>query len=40
VVCGPGSIDQAHQPHEFISIDQFEAGQRFVDDLIDTLTKD
>jgi len=24
VVCGPGSIDQAHQPDEFVSIDQLE----------------
>jgi hypothetical protein len=23
-ICGPGSIDQAHQPDEYISIDQFE----------------
>ena len=40
VVCGPGNIEQAHQPNEFISIEQFDAGQRFVADLIDTLTKD
>ncbi len=25
VVCGPGSIDQAHQPNEFIEIAQVEA---------------
>jgi acetylornithine deacetylase len=25
VVCGPGSIDQAHQPDEFITIAQIEA---------------
>jgi acetylornithine deacetylase len=25
IVCGPGSIDQAHQPDEFIAIEQIEA---------------
>ena len=36
-VCGPGSIDQAHQPNEFISINQFEAGETFLRRLIETL---
>ncbi|HEY5226396.1 MAG TPA: acetylornithine deacetylase [Methylovirgula sp.] len=30
VVCGPGSIDQAHQPDEFIEISQIEAGIGFM----------
>ena len=30
VVCGPGSIDQAHQPDEFIEISQVEAGIGFM----------
>jgi acetylornithine deacetylase len=30
VVCGPGSIDQAHQPDEFISLGQVAAGERFL----------
>ena len=38
VVCGPGNIEQAHQPNEFISIEQFEAGQEFVDELVQMLT--
>jgi acetylornithine deacetylase len=25
VVCGPGSIDQGHQPNEYIEITQIEA---------------
>ncbi|MEP4560509.1 MAG: M20/M25/M40 family metallo-hydrolase, partial [Nitratireductor sp.] len=25
VICGPGSIDQAHKPDEFIALDQLEA---------------
>jgi len=31
VVCGPGSIEQAHQPDEFITLEQFDAGRRFLD---------
>lgn len=30
VVCGPGSIDQAHQPDEFIEVAQIEAGIAFM----------
>jgi acetylornithine deacetylase len=30
VVCGPGSIAQAHQPNEFIEIAQLQAGQAFM----------
>ena len=37
VICGPGSIDQAHQPNEFISLEQVEAGIAFTDKLIDHL---
>lgn len=38
VLCGPGSIDQAHQPDEYISLEQVEAGTRFVRDLIERLS--
>jgi len=38
VICGPGSIDQAHQPNEFISIDQLEQGTAFVRKLISSLS--
>ncbi len=34
VVCGPGSIEQAHQPNEFISVEQYEAGSAFMKRLI------
>lgn len=34
VICGPGSIDQAHKPDEFITLDQIAAGDRFMDRLI------
>ncbi|NNG04221.1 MAG: acetylornithine deacetylase [Inquilinus sp.] len=30
VVCGPGDIAQAHQPNEFIALDQMAAGARFL----------
>ena len=37
MVCGPGDIAQAHQPDEFISVAQFEAGEAFVARLVDQL---
>lgn len=37
VVCGPGDIAQAHQPDEFLSLEQFAAGQAFLDRLLDDL---
>lgn len=38
VICGPGSIDQAHQPDEFISLDQVREGTLFMRRLIDRLS--
>ena len=35
VVCGPGSIDQAHKPNEFIEMDQIDACEVFLDRLMD-----
>ena len=37
VVCGPGDIAQAHQPDEFLTVAQFEAGERFLDGVIASL---
>lgn len=34
VVCGPGSIAQAHTPDEYIEIDQLAECERFIGDLI------
>lgn len=34
VVCGPGSIVQAHRPDEYIEVAQIEAGARFMSRLI------
>lgn len=39
VVCGPGDIAQAHQPNEFITIDQFRQGEAFIERLVDTLAQ-
>lgn len=37
VVCGPGDIAQAHQADEFISLEQFRAGEEFMARLVDSL---
>lgn len=33
VICGPGSIAQAHQPDEYIDLEQLEASARFMERL-------
>ncbi|OYX05677.1 MAG: acetylornithine deacetylase [Caulobacter vibrioides] len=38
VICGPGSIDQAHQPNEYVEISQMERGAAFMRRLIEDLT--
>jgi acetylornithine deacetylase len=40
VICGPGSIAQAHQPNEFIEVSQIEAGEAFVRGMIDWARED
>jgi len=37
-MCGPGSIDQAHQPNEFISLDQVAEGEKFLRSVIQELS--
>lgn len=39
VVCGPGDIAQAHQPNEFITVAQLEAGAAFVRGVIGDLAR-
>lgn len=39
VVCGPGDIAQAHQPDEFITVAQLDAGTAFVRGLIADLSR-
>jgi acetylornithine deacetylase len=36
VVCGPGSIEQAHKPNEYISLEQVASGEKFVAELLHT----
>lgn len=38
VICGPGSIEQAHQPNEWIERSQIEAGVAFMQRLIERLS--
>jgi acetylornithine deacetylase len=35
-VCGPGSIDQAHQANEFVAIDELERCLTYLGRVIDT----
>jgi acetylornithine deacetylase len=37
VVCGPGDIAQAHQPDEYLEVSEFQAGQRFMERLLEAL---
>ena len=39
VICGPGDIAQAHQPDEFITVAQLEAGTAFIRKLIAELAR-
>jgi len=37
VICGPGSIEQAHQPDEYLEIAQLERGAAFMSRLVEHL---
>ena len=37
VICGPGSISQAHQPNEFIELTEFHAGAQMLERLLESL---
>ncbi len=39
IVCGPGSIAQAHKPNEFISLDQIASCEAFFDRLAEELRR-
>lgn len=36
VICGPGSIDQAHAPDEYITLDQLQRGVQVFREVIET----
>ncbi|WDD93845.1 acetylornithine deacetylase [Burkholderia sp. FERM BP-3421] len=38
VVCGPGDIEQAHKPNEYVSLDQLDACERFLRKFIHSMT--
>ena len=38
IICGPGSIDVAHKPDEFITRAELAQGQGFLDRLLDWAT--
>lgn len=38
VICGPGSIDQAHQPDEYVEISQMQRGGAFMARLVEALS--
>lgn len=37
-ICGPGDIAQAHQADEWLAVSEFEAGQRFMERLLEELS--
>jgi acetylornithine deacetylase len=37
IICGPGHIDQAHQPDEFIAVSELDACDAFIRRLVDRL---
>ena len=39
VICGPGDIQQAHRPNEFVALDQITRCAAFLDKVIDNLAQ-
>jgi acetylornithine deacetylase len=39
VVCGPGSIEQAHGPNEYVNLEQLARAEVFIDRLLERLSK-
>jgi acetylornithine deacetylase len=39
ILCGPGSIEQAHKPNEFITLEQVARCEAFMDRLVDELSR-
>jgi acetylornithine deacetylase len=37
IVCGPGSIEQAHRANEFVALDQLQRCERFIIDILQFL---
>lgn len=39
VICGPGSIEQAHKPDEYVEVAQLEAGIAMMDRLLERMSR-
>lgn len=39
IICGPGNIEQAHQPNEYVEIDQLDKCLAFLRNVVDTVEK-
>jgi acetylornithine deacetylase len=39
IICGPGSIEQAHRANEFVSIKQLELCVKMIENIVDELSK-
>ena len=39
VVCGPGSIEQAHKPNEYVTLEQIAQCEAFMRRLMDRMCK-
>ncbi len=38
IICGPGSIEQAHKPNEFVALDQVARCEAFLERLVEEMT--
>jgi acetylornithine deacetylase len=39
IICGPGNIEQAHQPNEYVEIDQLDKCLAFLRNVVDAVEK-
>lgn len=39
IICGPGSIEQAHKPNEFITLEQVAACEGFMERLVEEMSR-
>jgi acetylornithine deacetylase len=39
VICGPGSIHQAHQPDEYVEVSQIQRGALFLARLVEAMSR-
>jgi acetylornithine deacetylase len=39
IICGPGSIEQAHKPDEYIALEQVAMCEAFMDRLLEEMCR-